>query len=389
MALSLTKFDALVKITWDLICDSDNLHEPNVIDKIKTNCLKLWKLHKLDKKNQTFIYKSYQKHIYFFQSVYHFRYNTSKKCIKYFKKSFKFFHPNELHYHRVAKWGLTMLTNYGQYYDALKCMNQGDISILAQLQLYCLMDDVDNMALLFKKLEHTAAEESIEYHLNKIIYYSLHLKQYEKAIKWCNKLKHWVELQLKFPALHRYMNLWNVWTAYSNLCLGDFTWFTVLKPTLINDGIIHLPRTNYGWMHCALELKRRIKNGNAGDYNMGDVFGILVIIAVEKESIEAQYHLGILFYELNMFQLSKKWISNVLKFNTDIPIIVKTGAKWNKIVINKWNSLCCDYCGINNNTKKLKSCKRCCRVYYCSRKCQKISWNSTHRYKCICYIYIS
>ena len=33
---------------------------------------------------------------------------------------------------------------------------------------------------------------------------------------------------------------------------------------------------------------------------------------------------------------------------------------------------------------KLRKCSGCQNVRYCSRKCQKISWNSEHRHDCKC-----
>eukprot|EP01083_Nonionella_stella_P007606 21930_1 len=46
----------------------------------------------------------------------------------------------------------------------------------------------------------------------------------------------------------------------------------------------------------------------------------------------------------------------------------------------KWNAMSCATCG--SNKIKLKCCIGCMNTVYCSRQCQKIDWNDTHRYKC-------
>lgn len=48
--------------------------------------------------------------------------------------------------------------------------------------------------------------------------------------------------------------------------------------------------------------------------------------------------------------------------------------------ISKWNALRCDNCKVV--FEKLKTCKQCKNVRYCSRECQKISWKYIHRYEC-------
>ena len=48
--------------------------------------------------------------------------------------------------------------------------------------------------------------------------------------------------------------------------------------------------------------------------------------------------------------------------------------------ISEWTRFKCDNCRVH--FKKLKLCKGCRNVRYCSRECQKISWNNVHRYHC-------
>eukprot|EP01083_Nonionella_stella_P117596 350643_1 len=46
-------------------------------------------------------------------------------------------------------------------------------------------------------------------------------------------------------------------------------------------------------------------------------------------------------------------------------------------------SLKCNLCGVQKSSGiKLKLCSKCKNVYYCSRRCQKIQWNTTHRLVC-------
>ena len=35
-----------------------------------------------------------------------------------------------------------------------------------------------------------------------------------------------------------------------------------------------------------------------------------------------------------------------------------------------------------NKNKKLRKCKKCLSVFYCSRLCQKRDWIKTHKYEC-------
>ena len=62
------------------------------------------------------------------------------------------------------------------------------------------------------------------------------------------------------------------------------------------------------------------------------------------------------------------------KCKIDIPWINK------RKIMSKKNKFC-DNCGVSN--KELKLCSVCQCVYYCSRKCSKIGWNSKHRNVCI------
>eukprot|EP01084_Bolivina_argentea_P088623 160005_1 len=46
-------------------------------------------------------------------------------------------------------------------------------------------------------------------------------------------------------------------------------------------------------------------------------------------------------------------------------------------------SLNCYLCGKEwKKNGKLKMCRKCRMVYYCSKKCQKIHWKQKHRYNC-------
>eukprot|EP01084_Bolivina_argentea_P165217 287063_1 len=45
----------------------------------------------------------------------------------------------------------------------------------------------------------------------------------------------------------------------------------------------------------------------------------------------------------------------------------------------------CEYCKIlksTNDSIELRLCSKCKHTRYCSRKCQKKSWNTQHRYLC-------
>ena len=48
--------------------------------------------------------------------------------------------------------------------------------------------------------------------------------------------------------------------------------------------------------------------------------------------------------------------------------------------ISEWKDLRCDNCKVS--FEKLRKCRRCQNVRYCSRECQKISWKYVHRYHC-------
>ena len=58
----------------------------------------------------------------------------------------------------------------------------------------------------------------------------------------------------------------------------------------------------------------------------------------------------------------------------------KTNKIWQKALQNVHNKRCikCNYIQINKN----KKCKKCQKVYYCSRKCQKEHW-SKHKINCL------
>jgi len=42
----------------------------------------------------------------------------------------------------------------------------------------------------------------------------------------------------------------------------------------------------------------------------------------------------------------------------------------------------CSYCRKEANRNELKRCSRCRYLLYCSKECQILSWNSTHKYNC-------
>ena len=62
-----------------------------------------------------------------------------------------------------------------------------------------------------------------------------------------------------------------------------------------------------------------------------------------------------------------------------------TNMHQNKIITQWKNLICqkiCNRCHIRN--KKLKKCKQCRKVYYCSKKCQKLDWNIyCHNLSCV------
>eukprot|EP01084_Bolivina_argentea_P063454 115863_1 len=62
---------------------------------------------------------------------------------------------------------------------------------------------------------------------------------------------------------------------------------------------------------------------------------------------------------------------NFRKSKTNIPWKAKSEKKGNKI---------CDNCG---ESDALQMCSACQKVYYCSKKCQKIGWKKMHRHDCI------
>ena len=61
-----------------------------------------------------------------------------------------------------------------------------------------------------------------------------------------------------------------------------------------------------------------------------------------------------------------------------------------RYVIIPWKTKRCQKCKISkrklskmNGNKKLRLCKGCKCTFHCSIKCQKIHWNSTHKYFCL------
>ena len=58
---------------------------------------------------------------------------------------------------------------------------------------------------------------------------------------------------------------------------------------------------------------------------------------------------------------------------------------WSELMLKlreKWKKSMCNNCKMKNINTRLKACRGCQRVYYCSRSCQKNSWNNTHRFEC-------
>eukprot|EP01084_Bolivina_argentea_P316881 549367_1 len=53
----------------------------------------------------------------------------------------------------------------------------------------------------------------------------------------------------------------------------------------------------------------------------------------------------------------------------------------NQLVGTSLTSKLCLKCNRKNGVK-LRRCSRCRKVFYCSKQCQKISWNNYHRYEC-------
>ena len=93
---------------------------------------------------------------------------------------------------------------------------------------------------------------------------------------------------------------------------------------------------------------------------------------------------SILYEIFQQFQSSYDMVNNI---NNNLKIINNQFPKqiqWINVISKK----ICNNCHCRN--KILKKCKNCLKVFYCSKKCQKIDWNiRNHRVSCLTnHIYV-
>ena len=87
----------------------------------------------------------------------------------------------------------------------------------------------------------------------------------------------------------------------------------------------------------------------------------------------AEYLIGMRLLRFAWIQTNGKYLVNYVNRN------------WSKLMPKfrkKWRNSTCNNCKIKDINTTLKACRGCQRVYYCSRRCQKNSWKTTHRYEC-------
>eukprot|EP01084_Bolivina_argentea_P048757 89777_1 len=103
-------------------------------------------------------------------------------------------------------------------------------------------------------------------------------------------------------------------------------------------------------------------------------------------NILAYFNLSICLYELNQYQLSLKLLKRILKFSTEMNILPMIHQQMKLVAKTLEIDVKCNYCYKNQSECiKLKSCKGCASVFYCSIDCQKRDWKSSHRLSCSKY----
>eukprot|EP01084_Bolivina_argentea_P263211 445395_1 len=98
----------------------------------------------------------------------------------------------------------------------------------------------------------------------------------------------------------------------------------------------------------------------------------------------AYYHIGLHALDGALYQTAWIFLKKSVKLTNDLVLINSNCLKLIQKCETKWTDMKCGYCGIMYSKlgTKLKCCKGCCRMFYCSKRCQKWSWKYHHRYKC-------
>eukprot|EP01084_Bolivina_argentea_P037838 69973_1 len=161
-----------------------------------------------------------------------------------------------------------------------------------------------------------------------------------------------------------------------NLSYKDFeTTFAVFKTfrnlnTIYMPICVHIPAEKLQLKHC---LKQPDSSKDM------EIEAKLFEKNLHKSGLNTCQLLNINLYDKYVFALDvfgsliidSKLKSTLAKKKTNIVLIQ-----------NKIKKLCIICSTESNKTNKIKICSACQMVYYCGKRCQKISWKYQHRYQC-------
>eukprot|EP01084_Bolivina_argentea_P011284 21094_1 len=123
-----------------------------------------------------------------------------------------------------------------------------------------------------------------------------------------------------------------------------------------------------------LEIAYRIRDEFDEIKNEMNKFGIECRFVSLKQSIESCRKYGTNVDGWNYLDLIPYY-----RYDKD-----NMGVYYNNLSRTKsTNKRQCEQCGkLHSKRNELKLCSRCKAVFYCNKHCQKMSWNSNHRYNC-------
>eukprot|EP01084_Bolivina_argentea_P307498 531513_1 len=105
-------------------------------------------------------------------------------------------------------------------------------------------------------------------------------------------------------------------------------------------------------------------------------------LPISYSTIASYFNLSICLYKSKQYQLSLNVFKRLYKFSNQAEMANKTKRKIKKVKKKMRQDAKCNMCQNKQLNLKLKSCKGCLLVFYCSAKCQKKDWKKSHRYNC-------